>query len=93
MSENKEFNLSEKRKELLKHTIDALEEDAINIEDVFIQIEKQDKEFIKKLKGPIKSELIFINEHNPKNNNMRTVEMLLNQILKEIDKLAGDDLK
>ncbi len=47
----KEFNLSDKRKVLLKHTIDAFEADAITIEDVFIQIEKQDKEFIQRRDG------------------------------------------
>lgn len=50
------------------------------------------REFIKKLKVPIKSELEFINQHNPKSNAMKTTEKILNQILNIIDSEAGADL-
>ena len=43
------MSLSEKRKELLKHTRDALEAGAIEADDIFEQVQKQDKEFIKDL--------------------------------------------
>ncbi len=45
-----DFNLKEKRKELLKYFKEQFCEDSLIPEDILRVVEKQDKEFIKKLK-------------------------------------------
>ena len=76
--DNQETSLSDKRKELIKH----LEE--TNLDDfvpyIFGLIEKQDKEFIKKLKEEIEPLRYGIKVPNA------------NRLKEKINKLAGDKL-
>jgi len=75
---SEEFNLKKKRKLLLKNTIEAFSINAITLEDVFIEVKKQDKEFIRRLKGEIIEGL-------------KNLEGL--SVVKRIDKLAGEKLR
>ena len=53
-------------------------------------IEEQDKEFIKNIKRPIKAELKFAEKHDTQL--ARVVKLFLNQILKNIEKEAGEEI-
>jgi len=76
----KEFNLSEKRKELREDLINAnWAKNTINA--IVDEVEKQDKEFIKEIKKTIKEGV--------ERNNVLPLDWCFDRI----DKLAGDKLK
>ena len=79
----KKFNLSDK---IIHPILDEINYKCLEVCEV--------KEFIKKVKGPIEAELKFIENSKHKNSQIATtVKTLFNQTLKNINKLAGDELK
>lgn len=80
---SEEFNLSEKRNELftrLKDSQISIKVGLLNLVDLFLEIEKQDKEFIKRLK-----EL-----HKKKLGSCKCDDCT--EFHKKVDKLAGPEL-
>lgn len=75
--ENKEFNLSEKRKKIRERFGILSDDHKAMLEEVLRIVEEQDKEFIRRLK----EELSWEGGHKPE---------AINQV---IDKLSGDRLK
>jgi len=72
-----DFCLKDRRKILFKDCINS--KNIVTIEFIFNEIEKQDKEFIKRLKEKIENRWLFIYEHD-------SDVLSLNKI---IDKLSG----